>query len=801
MKKKTLLLFAALLLTAGNTLFAQAFEQTTFGVRTTVGGVDVEVQFYDPATVRVVKSPAGHEFSKESLSVTAAPQTTNLTVRRSGNTLRMESSELRVDLDMRSGAISFRTRDGKALLREKAAPVFTDFDDAGDATYSVKQSFVLQPGEAIYGLGQLQNGLMSQRGVTKRLIQGNTEDVVTFIQSVKGYGLFWDNYSPTTFTDNDAETSFDSEVGECVDYYFMWGGSADGVVAGMRALTGDVPMFPLWTYGFFQSKERYKSQAETVDIVRRYRELGVPLDAVIQDWQYWGSNYLWNAMEFLHEDFPDGRRMVNDIHAMNARLVISIWSSFGPMTKQFRAMEPQGMLLDMGTWPQSGSSKWPPNRDYPSGVKPYDPFNPGARDIYWSHLKEGLFDIGLDGWWMDSTEPDHLDFRPSDMDNPTYLGSFRKVRNAYPLMSVGGVYDNQRRVSSDKRVFILTRSAFAGQQRYGANTWTGDVQATWDVLRRQIPAGLNFSLTGIPHWNSDIGGFFLGEYPRRLEDPDYRELYVRWLQFGAFTPMMRSHGADAPREIWQFGSKGEPVYDAIEKFINLRYSLLPYTYSVSWDVSARRGSMIRALAMDFVADRAVWDLADEYMFGPSLLVAPVVEPMYSRVESGEGRRAIRRADFSTVGVREVYLPGGAVWYDFWNGERHEGGQTVRREVPIDVMPLYVRGGSIVPFGPSVQWSGEKRWDDLEIRVYAGADGTFTLYEDEGDNYNYEQGRYSEIAFSWDDSTRTLTIGDRTGAGFEGMLTGRTFRLTLIEAGKTNPSRTVTYNGTEVSTTL
>ncbi len=792
-------LFAAIC--AAGQLRAQDFSRTEQGVTTTVGGVDIEVRFYDPSTVRIVKSPAGHNFTKQSLSVIATPKATEFTARRSGSALRIESSELRVDVDTRSGAIAFRSRGGKALLREKAAPTFTDFDDAGDATFSVKQSFVLEPGEAIYGLGQLQNGQMSQRGVTKRLIQGNTEDVVTFIQSVKGYGLFWDNYSPTTFTDNETETSFDSEVGECVDYYFMWGGTADGVVAGMRALTGDVPMFPLWAYGFFQSKERYKSQAETVNIVRRYRELGVPLDAVIQDWQYWGSNYLWNAMEFLHEDFPDGQRMVDDIHGMNARLVISIWASFGPMTKQFRAMEPRGMLLDMGTWPQSGSSKWPPNRDYPSGVKPYDAFHPEARDIYWSHLKEGLFDLGLDGWWMDSTEPDHLDFRPSDMDNPTYLGSFRKVRNAYPLMSVGGVYDNQRRVSSDKRVFILTRSAFAGQQRYGANTWTGDVQATWDVLRRQIPAGLNFSLTGIPHWNSDIGGFFLGSYPRRLEDPDYRELYTRWLQFGAFTPMMRSHGADAPREIWQFGQKGEPVYDAIEKFINLRYSLLPYIYSTSWEVSARRGSMMRALAMDFADDKAVWDRADQYMFGSSLLVCPVLEPMYSRVESGEGRRAIRREDFSTVGVREVYLPKGADWYDFWSGERLAGGQTVSREVPIDVMPLYVKAGAIVPFGPRVQWAQEKPWDDLEVRVYAGADGSFVLYEDEGDNYNYEKGSYSEIAFGWNDRTRTLTIGARGGEGFEGMIGRRTFRVTLVEQGQSNPVQTVSYDGNATTVKL
>ncbi|MDR0954901.1 MAG: glycoside hydrolase family 31 protein [Rikenellaceae bacterium] len=790
----------ALLFMAGQ-VFAQDFEKTAHGIRTSVAGTEIEVLFFNPSAVRVVKAPQGWEYTKESLSVIATPEAVDFTARKRGNAIRLESDQLRLDLDLRSGTLSFYTRGGKALIREKSAATFTDFDDAGVPAFSVYQPFVLDAEEAIYGLGQLQNGQLSQRGITKRLIQGNTEDVITFFQSVKGYGLFWDNYSPTLFTDNAEETSFNSEVGDCVDYYFMYGGSGDGVVAQMRELTGQVPMLPLWTYGFFQSKERYKSQDETVGIVRKYRELGVPLDGIIQDWQYWGSNYLWNAMEFLHEDFPDPQRMMREVHGMNAKMVISIWSSFGPMTKQYRAMEPQGMLLDMGTWPQSGSSKWPPNRDYPSGVKPYDPFNPGAREIYWNHLNDGLLSLGLDGWWMDSTEPDHLDARPSDMDNPTYLGSFRKVRNAYPLVAVGGVYDGQRAVTSDRRVFILTRSAFAGQQRYGANTWTGDVQATWDVLARQIPAGLNFSLCAIPHWNSDIGGFFLGSYPRKLEDPDYRELYARWLQFGTFTPMMRSHGADAPREIWQFGEKGTPIYDAVEKFINLRYSLLPYIYSTAWEVSARQSSLIRALMMDFVADKNVWDIADQYMFGQSLLVCPVVERMYTRVISGEGtRNPVREEDFSTVKSREVYLPKGADWYDFWTNEKLTGGQTVSREAPIDIMPLYVKAGAIVPFGPKVQYAQEKKWDDLEIRVYRGADGSFVLYEDEFDNYNYEQGAYSEIDFSWDDSARTLTIDTRRGS-YPGMLAGRTFRVVLVESGAVNAAQSVSYDGSRTTVQL
>lgn len=771
-------------------------EKTPNGINVTINSTKISVTFYNPSTARIVKYPEGTNPVKESLSVIAVPENVAIKTSHQGDILSISSNQLLLKINTVNGVISFYSHDGKRLIDEKGAPRFNKIDDAGVATFNVAQSFQLEENETIYGLGQLQNGKMSQRGTRKKLIQGNTEDAIPFIQSVRGYGIFWDNYSPTLFSDSKEETFFQSEVGDCVDYYLMYGKNADGVIAQMRHLTGDVPLFPLWTYGYFQSKERYKSQDETTGVVRKYRHLGVPIDGIIQDWQYWGNNYLWNAMEFLNENFPDPERMIRKVHEMNARMVISIWSSFGPMTKQYKIMEPQGMLLEMGTWPQSGSSLWPPRMDYPSGVKPYDPFNPKAREIYWAHLNKGLFSLGIDGWWMDSTEPDHLDAKDEDMNLHTYLGSLRKVRNAYPLMTVGGVYDNQRATTTDKRVFILTRSAFAGQQRYGANTWTGDVQATWGDLARQIPAGLNFSLCGIPHWNSDIGGFFLGSYPRKLEDPDYRELYTRWLQFGTFSPMMRSHGTDAPREIWQFGKKGEPVYDAIEKFIHLRYTLLPYIYSVSWDVTANRSSMIRSLVMDFQDDTNCWDISDQFMFGKSLLVCPVTEPMYTRVVSGEGRNITREADFSTVKSRRLYLPKGVDWYDFWDNEQFTGGKSVDRAVPIDLIPIYVKAGTILPLGPKVQYAEEKKWDDLEIRVYKGADGTFVLYEDEFDNYNYEQGAYSEISFQWNDASRKLTIEKRKGT-YPRMIEQRLFRISLIEPVKSNEVHSVNYSGEKI----
>lgn len=792
------LIFTALIILLAVPARSQQYKKTDLGIKTFINSIGIEIQFYNPSIVRVIKWPEGKSFKKESLSVIKSPEKTSVAIRQSGNILSLRSSEIVTVLDLKTGKISFSAPAGQLLSEKEGSVVFADFNDAGNKTYSVGQSFLLDKDEAIYGLGGQQQGKMIQRDVKLNMIQGNTDDYIPFFISVKGYGLFWDNYSPTLFIDNQEETSFRSDVGDCMDYYFMYGASADGVIARMRDLTGRVPMFPLWTFGYWQSKERYKSQDEIVGVVKKYRELGVPLDGIIQDWQYWGNNYLWNAMEFLNAEFPNPQKMINDIHSLNAHIIISVWNSFGPMTKQYRELEKINALMNFQTWPQSGSEKWPPRKDYPSGVKVYDPFNPQARDIYWKYLNAGIFSLGMDGWWMDSSEPDHLDFVPSDLDNKTYLGSFRKVRNAFPLMTVGGLYDHQRSVTSEKRVFILTRSAFAGQQRYGSTVWSGDVTASWDALKKQISSGLNFSLSNIPYWNSDIGGFFLSRYRRRLDDPGYRELYARWIQFGAFCPMMRSHGADAPREIYQFGKKGDKVYDAIEKFINLRYSLLPYIYSTSWDVTANNSTMMRALMMDFPKDKNALNLNDEYMFGKSILVCPVTTQMYSN-DTNE--------DYSTVKTKEVYLPQGTDWIDFWTGSKHAGGQKIMKETPLDVMPLYIKAGSIIPFGPKVQYAAEKKWDTLEIRIYEGANGTFTLYEDENDNYNYEKGDYSLITFIWNNAKRTLTISDRTGS-FKGMINERNFSIILIGGNNNNDSslkkmneKSISYSGKEIKVKL
>ena len=755
----------------------------------------VKVEFFTPSVVHVVKYP-GQPVTPESKVIIAKPQEVKLT--RKGSTT--SSSELTVKLDEKTGCITFLDAKGKVLLREKSH-TFTPLN----------QTFTLDKGEAIYGLGTIQNGKMNRRGEHKRMEQSNLEDFQNVLQSIKGWGLYWENYSPTQFDDDANGMTFTSEVGEGIDYYFMYGGSADGVIAQMRHLSGDVPMFPLWTFGYWQSKERYKSAAETEGIVDKYRELQVPLDGIIQDWQYWGSNYLWNAMDFLAEDFSNGKQLIDNVHKKHAHFMISIWASFGPQTQQFRELNEKGLLMPFETWPQSGISHiWPPVMKYPSGVKVYDAFHPEARAIYWKYLKT-LYDYGTDAWWMDSTDPDFFNPKESDYEHKVYGGTWRSQRNAFPLETVRGIYTSQRKDDRGKRIFIMTRSSYAGQQHYGSNMWSGDVNSSWDMLRKQVPAGLSYSLTGNPNFNTDIGGFFCGSYNTRgggsaPKNPQFQELYVRWMQYGLFCPVFRSHGADAPREIWQFGKKGEPVYDAIEKMIRLRYRLIPYLYSTAWQVTSNNDSYMRPLFSDFAQDKKVWNTTDEFMFGRSILAAPIVNPQYTEEKiirtnamTGWDRQTasdgspVGTIDFTATKTASKYLPKGTDWYDFWTGKRYKGGQNVTLTTTIETVPMFVRAGSIVPIGPEMQYVGEKSWDNLEMRLYPGANGQFTLYEDEGDGYNYEKGIYSTIVFSWNDRSRTLTIGERKGS-YPGMLTSRQFTIVLPDG----TTKTADYQGQAVT---
>jgi alpha-D-xyloside xylohydrolase len=753
--------------------FSQNYKRTDAGISFKTQSMDMEIRFYSPQIVRVIKSPEGSSFKKQSLSVNKKPETTPLAISEDGQNVKLKSEAVTVIVNPHTGKISFTNVNGNTLLTEKDyGAQFTPKENKNES-YDVRQAFLLDKNEIIYGLGQQQNGRLNQRGQQVLLQQANMKVCIPFFQSVKGYGIFWDNYSPTMFTDNVQETSFDSEVGDGVDYYFLFGNSADGVVAQMRDLTGQAPMFPLWVYGFNQSRERYKTQFELVDVVKRYRKLQVPLDGIVQDWQYWGKDSNWNGMNFDPSTYPNPKAMVDSVHAMNAHLFIVAWPGFAPATKQYQEFKAKNMLINFDTWPPDASAK------------PYDVYNSDARDIYWRYLSKGVFSFGNDAWWLDSTEPDHINVKDADYDQPTKLGTYRSVINAFPMEHTTGVYEHQRKTTSDKRVVLLTRSAFAGQQRNGSNTWSGDVVSNWATLKNQIPASVSFSLTGLPYWNGDIGGFFASAFVKGggAKNPEFQELYVRWLQFAAFTPMMRSHGTDIRREIYQFGQRGDWAFDVQEKFINLRYRMLPYLYATAWQVTNHAGSIMRSLYSGFNNDKDGYTINNEYLYGQSFLVAPVTDP----------------------GIKEqsIYLPAGASWYDFWTGEITSGGKNITRKTPIDILPLYVKAGSIIPWGPKVQYAGEKKWNDLEMRIYAGADAEFTLYEDELDNYNYERGVYSEITFKWNDKDRILTILGRN-TSFPNMLATRKFNLLLVSqhngngaGGSFKFNKTVVYMGKEM----
>ena len=811
MKRILTLMFVALTVIAAN-------AQDTKSLELTAADMNINVTFYSPEIIRVTKTPLGSNSpKKKSEVVTMSPQS-SLSVAESStaSAFRLKSSSLSVTINRHTGLISFATANGKPLLKEKATTFAPRATGSDKGRYTVSMSYQLDKDEAIYGLGTVQDGKLNRRGLSKRVEQSNIEDFQNVIQSVKGWGIYWDNYSCSHFDDNAQGMTFKAEVGDCADYYFMFGKNADGVNACMRQLTGNVPMFPLWTYGFWQCRERYKSSKELLEVVDNYRRLQVPLDGIIQDWQYWGNNYLWNAMDFLSEQFTDGKQMIDRVHEQNAHIMISIWASFGPQTQQFAKLAEKDLLLPIDTWPQSGLSHiWPPRMEYPSGVKVYDAYSPVARQIYWDHLKR-LFDYGIDAWWMDSTDPDFFNPRESDFEYKTSAGSWRSVRNLFPLATVKGIYANQRKESADKRVFIMTRSAFAGQQHYGSGLWSGDVASTWDMLRKQVPAGLNYTMTGCPNFNTDIGGFFCGSYntdgtgsaPR---NPQYQELYVRWMQYGLFCPVFRSHGADAPREIYQFGKKGEPIYDAIESTIRLRYRLLPYIYSTAWQVTSANESYLRALTYDFASDKNTWNLGSEFMFGRSILATPILDPQYTEEKifkedamSGWDKKDAKieklkdgKIDFSEEKTATKYLPKGSNWYEFYTEKLYKGGRNVTFTTTIDRTAMFVKAGTILPLAPVMQYAQQSQWDNLDIIVYPGSNAVFTLYEDEGDNYNYERGVYSTITMKWNDSQRTFTVEARQGQ-FPGMLQNRKFNIRI--AG-TEAVKTVDYNGNAVSVTL
>lgn len=755
---------------------------------------------------------------KESLMVVSRPEaeTVPYTITELPGHLQISTAQLMIEVDKESCAFSYRAADGTLLTREPArggktlerTEVYhTVFDASADTVetgqgadglraraegvnrrldreaFHTKLEFEWQEGEALYGLGSHEEGMMNLRGRQQYLYQQNMKAVVPVLVSTRGYGILVDSGSYMTFHDDAFGSYLWSDADEEMDYYFIYGPEFDQITAGIRYLTGEAPMLPKWSFGYVQSKERYVSQAELLATVQEYRERSLPLDCIVLDWQSWTGN-LWGQKTFDPERFPDPSQMMNSLHAMNAKLMVSIWPIMGAGGENHEEMKARGFLL--------------------GNQATYDAFSEEARALYWKQANEGLFTHGIDAWWCDCTEPFEADWKGAVKPEPEQrllINTAESKRyldpgliNAYSMQHSKGIYEGQRAATSAKRVINLTRSAFAGQHRYGTITWSGDIAANWETLRKQIADGLNFCMTGSPYWTLDIGAFFVknhkeqwfwsGDYDEGVADLGYRELYVRWFQLGAFLPMFRSHGTDTPREIWQFGQEGELMYDTLVNYLKLRYRLMPYIYSLAGAVAHRSYTMFRALAFDYREDVQVHAIGDQFMFGPAFMVAPVTEAMYY----GPGSRELE----GVLKQRRVYLPEGE-WYDYWSDERLQGGVTIEAKADLETLPLYVRAGSIVPLGPDVQYTDEQPESVTRLKVYGGKDAAFTLYEDEGDNYNYETGAYAMIELSWCEADRSLTIGKRAG-DYAGMQAVRQFAVEL--AGYTG-SRIVTYEGEAV----
>lgn len=578
-----------------------------------------------------------------------------------------------------------------------------------------------------------------------------------------------------------------SEAAEAIDYYYVGGDNLDEVIAGYRHLTGDAVMMPRWAYGFWQSRQRYNTQDEVLGVARGYRERNLPFDNIVQDWFYWPEN-AWGSHEFEASRFPDPAGMVRELHDMNINIMISVWPKFYPTTEHYRELDAIGGMYHRNV--EVGARDWV-GPGYANSF--YDPYHEEARALYWSQIREHLHTLGFDGWWLDSVEPDmhsNLDRRERTLRmGPTAIGPAATVFNSYPLVNAEGVYQGLREAQPDRRAYILTRAAWGGLQRTASTLWSGDVVPRWDDLREQISAGVQVGLSGIPNWTHDIGGFSVEErYTTDDITPEnqaeWRELNLRWFQFGAFTPIFRSHGEYPLREIWEIAPEGSEVYESMADYLRLRYRLMPYIYTVAADAHLRPGAIMRGLVMDFPQDARAREVNDQYLFGRAFLVAPVHEHL--------------------ARSRSVWLPQGADWYDFNSGARHAGGQAITAEAPLNRMPLFVRAGSIVPTGPAIQHTAEALDGPITLNVYVGADGSFELYEDEGTTYGYERGEFARTPIAWDQASGTLTIGQRQGA-YPGMAQSRTFHVRFIDGSgeapwnvDAAPARTVAYDGSPLT---
>jgi alpha-D-xyloside xylohydrolase len=767
-------LLVALAFTASASTFAQIpgqsspqppaaqVTQSATGFDATMGTETLRVTACADGVIHVVTRPNGGDAKPAQPWLLPAAQScpgAQFQFAQDAKHATLKTASVTVSLDLAHGNLTFATPDGKNFLREagNVPRTYTPVTLNGEQTYHITDRFSPDAAEAIYGLGQHQSGLFNYRGATVELAQNNTDIAIPMLLSTNGYGLMWNTASLSTMDNRfPLEMKLDSIAGEGADYFVLYGPEFDQILHEYRDLTGHSPMLPRWSYGFIQSKDRYTSLDEILAVASRYRSEHIPLDTIVQDWFWWEHE----GDPIFNKNYHDVPADLAKLHADHVHTMISTWGLMDPASETYKKLDAEHLLL--------------------KDAHVYDASNPHARDLFWQNLNGPLFAQGWDSFWLDSAEPEEFSPHLGDAILATRtmaIGNGAEYTNVYPFLHNLGVQENWRKTTDQKRVFLLTRSSFLGSQRVGGTVWSGDVYQSWWALSRQVPAGLNYALSGLPYWTTDIGGY----HPTMdTTSAAYQELYLRWFQFGTFCPIFRTHGHRPHNELWSYPL----VEPALITFDKLRYRMMPYIYSLAWQVSANDYTLMRPLPMDFRADPATWNDGTQFMFGPALLASPVTE--------------------AGATTRRVYLPANTTWYDFWTGAKLTGGQHLEAAAPLERLPLYVRAGSILPLGPEEEYADEKPNGPIELRIYPGANGSFTLYNDEGDNYEYEKGAHATTTLTWSDADHTLTFAVRKGT-YPNMPSETTFQIVLArsnhgtgEALTDNADKTVTYTGSAMT---
>ena len=729
---------------------------------------------------------------KESLVVvkkTASP--IKFSVTENAEQVIITTSKLKIKVNKLTSAIQYTDLSDKEILIEdgskgksmEAATI------AGITTYNCSTQFLSPKDEALFGLGCHPEDTLSinYKGRSQDMAIKYMTGAIPVLLSTKGYGILWDNYAASKFQGDLADNTkfaYVSESGQMVDYYFIYGPDFDQIIASYRQLTGAAPLFPKWAFGLFQSQDRYKSQVEVIQVKNSYRDSKIPVDCIVQDWFYWEPNVIGSHVMWP-ERYPNPKAMVDELHKANIHAMISIWPVMAKGTPNYQAMEKAGNLTSV-TWDNVMTHTFD---NY------YDAHSLQARQMYWKQAKEQLIaPHGWDAWWVDQCEPDNGTLLDARRQANFSLGKGIDYFNTYSLMHTEGLYSNWRKEVPNKRAFFLVRQAFAGQQRNAATLWSSDITCTWESFKSQVPQGINACASGIPYWTSDIGG-----YHYKWSAPDWstaanRELFTRWFQFGTFCPIFRIHGK-GERALYS-KNWDNPTKEILLNYDHLRYRLLPYIYSLAWKVTNEGYTMMRSLAFDFRNDPAVNGIPDQYMFGQAFLVNPITASQMASSSQKSG-----------LPTKALYLPKSTNWFDFWTGKKYEGGQTIMANAPIETIPVFVKAGSIVPMGPYLQYATEKQADSIELRIYPGANASFTLYEDENDDYQYEKGKFATIQFMWNDKENKLSILDRKGS-FKGMLQKRVFKVVLVKEGhgtgvamNSSANKTIVYQGQKIEVRL